>query len=353
MLNGTPYIFLGANTAEGFLNKFYNKDDNLYTYIIKGGPGCGKSSFMKAVAKRAEELNKPVIKAPCSSDPNSLDAVILPEQNIMIADGTSPHVLDPVYPGVKAEIINFGEFWNKEMLKRNADKIIEITDKNKTLHKKASVCLNALGRVKRDNFSIYLAAADIKNAAHFAANLANRYLAKNSKRAKERVCFLSGETPEKSVFYPNTVDCFCQKKIIINDPTLAVSGIMMSVIRDIALNNGYNIITARNHILASEKIDHIIVPEANVAFCSENDFVKFTDTIRRIRAERFCNKEMVKKSANRIALNKKLETAFLSQTHKLLTEAKQVHDQLEEHYIKAMNYDLLNNYTQKFIDNLF
>lgn len=353
MINGTPYVFLGANTSDGFVNKFYNKYDNLYTYIIKGGPGCGKSSFMKAVAKRAEELNQPVIKAPCSSDPTSLDAVILPNQKIMIADGTSPHVLDPVYPGVKEEIINFGEFWNKEMLENSGEKIIELTDKNKALHKKASVCLNALGRVKRDNFGIYLSAVDIKKTAHFAAMIANRYLAKNGKRAKERVCFLSGETPNKTVFYQETINCLCEKKVIINDQMFAVSGIMMSIIRDIALANGYNILTAKNHLLPNEKIDHIIIPEANVAFCTEADSVKFNDTDRRTRTERFCNKEIIKKSANRIALNKKLEVAFLNQTHNLLASAKQVHDQLEEHYIKAMNYERLNEYTEKFINSVF
>lgn len=353
MQNKVPNVFLGANSADGFLNRFYVKGEDLYTYIIKGGPGCGKSSFMKAVAKRAEELNQPLITAPCSSDPNSLDAVILPNQKIMITDGTSPHIIDPVYPGVKEEIINFGEFWNKETLKEQSEKIISLTDKNKTLHKKASVCLNALGRVKRDNFSIYLAATDIKKTAHFAAQIANKYLIKTGKKPKERVCFLSGETPQKTVFYEDTIELMCEKKVIINDPTLAVGSIIMSVIRDIALNCGYTIITAKNHILGEEKIDHVIVPEANIAFCTENEQLHFSDTVRRTRTERFYNKETVKKSANRIALNKKLEVAFLTQTHRLLTEAKQTHDQLENCYIKAMNYNLLNEYTQKFINKLF
>ena len=60
MQNTIPNIFLGANSADGFLNRFYSKGEDLYTYIIKGGPGCGKSSFMKAVAQRAEELNQPL-----------------------------------------------------------------------------------------------------------------------------------------------------------------------------------------------------------------------------------------------------------------------------------------------------
>ena len=48
----------------------------------------------------------------CSSDPESLDAVIFPSLRVSVADGTSPHTLDPDYPGVTAEIVALGECWN-------------------------------------------------------------------------------------------------------------------------------------------------------------------------------------------------------------------------------------------------
>jgi Cdc6-like AAA superfamily ATPase len=50
--------FLGANTPYGFyslFNELYNPDSDDKIYLIKGGPGTGKSSIMKRVASEAEK----------------------------------------------------------------------------------------------------------------------------------------------------------------------------------------------------------------------------------------------------------------------------------------------------------
>lgn len=49
----------------------------------------------------------------CSSDPASLDGVYAPALNCWIADGTSPHTLEPKYPGAAQEIVDLGRFWDK------------------------------------------------------------------------------------------------------------------------------------------------------------------------------------------------------------------------------------------------
>ena len=52
--------------------------------VMTGGPGTGKSSFMKFVAKSALEKGIKTEIFPCSSDPDSLDAVIFPNKKIVI-----------------------------------------------------------------------------------------------------------------------------------------------------------------------------------------------------------------------------------------------------------------------------
>ena len=88
--------FLGANTPNGFHSLFgqlYNPYKDSRMYIIKGGPGTGKSSFMKKVAKAASSLALDTEQIFCSSDPDSLDGVIVPQLGLCIADGTAPHVI--------------------------------------------------------------------------------------------------------------------------------------------------------------------------------------------------------------------------------------------------------------------
>ena len=86
--------FLGANTAEGFVSRFdwLHSDRRVRQLIIlKGGPGCGKSTFMKALRTAAAELGADTESYPCASDPQSLDGVLFPAAGLAFVDGTAPH----------------------------------------------------------------------------------------------------------------------------------------------------------------------------------------------------------------------------------------------------------------------
>ena len=119
--------FAASNSAQGFKNYYDNVFDvKKYSkiYIIKGGPGTGKSYFMKNVAEYAEELGFSVTYIYCSSDPNSLDGIIIEELKIAILDGTAPHACEASLPGAAENIVNLGEFWNTSVLS-GSRKIIE------------------------------------------------------------------------------------------------------------------------------------------------------------------------------------------------------------------------------------
>lgn len=88
-------FFLGANTPSGF----YSLYDQMLEpgtarriYLLKGGPGCGKSSLMRRVAQSMEAVGERVEYIFCSGDPNSLDAVIFHRLHSAVVDATAPHV---------------------------------------------------------------------------------------------------------------------------------------------------------------------------------------------------------------------------------------------------------------------
>lgn len=90
--------FLGANAPAGF----YSLYDQLIcpeqaraVYILKGGPGCGKSTLMGRVAAALEGAGEQVEYIHCSGDPQSLDGVVFPWLGAAIVDGTAPHGADP------------------------------------------------------------------------------------------------------------------------------------------------------------------------------------------------------------------------------------------------------------------
>ncbi|HRW12307.1 MAG TPA: hypothetical protein P5549_04220 [Syntrophomonas sp.] len=127
---GTRHLFPGANSCYGFFS-FYDQivPPQVKTKVIlKGGPGTGKSTFMKSIA---DDLGSQQIEAEChwcSSDNNSLDAVVGGHGQVCILDGTSPHVVDPRYPGAVDRIINLGEYWDASLLKKNRADIEKLTD---------------------------------------------------------------------------------------------------------------------------------------------------------------------------------------------------------------------------------
>ena len=171
MENKFSKYFLAANSAEGFVSHFadcYDALDGWRAYIVKGGPGTGKSSFMKYVAIKAADMGYDIELCPCSSDPDSLDGVIIKELKTVLLDGTSPHVVEPQYAGVCEEIINLGEFWNTEKLRKKSSEIINVTLGNKKLHKTASAYISAAGEMAYDSYKLSKRFANLKKTEQFA-----------------------------------------------------------------------------------------------------------------------------------------------------------------------------------------
>ena len=99
-MTALPHIeyFLGANSPTGF----YSLYDHLLPpekaraiYILKGGPGCGKSTLMGKIGDWAEEAGLETEYILCSGDPDSLDAVVIPALKAAVVDGTAPQGVVP------------------------------------------------------------------------------------------------------------------------------------------------------------------------------------------------------------------------------------------------------------------
>ncbi len=105
-------FFLGANAREGFssLYAYFPGTKDCFLHIIKGGPGTGKSTFMKKIGEAAQERGLEVQTVLCSGDPQSLDGVCVPALRQAWVDGTAPHVCEPRSFGVDADYVNLGVF---------------------------------------------------------------------------------------------------------------------------------------------------------------------------------------------------------------------------------------------------
>lgn len=347
--------FLGANTPGGFHSLFgqlYNPYKDSRMYIIKGGPGTGKSSLMKKVSKAAQLLDFDTEEIYCSSDPLSLDGVLVPQLGLCLADGTAPHVIEPMFPGASENIINLGEFWDKERLFENAEQIRAATIENSLFHRRSTRYLAAAGAISDDTQKIAASGIDFQKAESFAVRFCAREAPKKkgADPGKTTLRFLSAITPVGPVFFDDTVRSLASRIIGLVDEYGAVSGFLTERIVQTATKNGYDVIACPCPMRPTE-YEHIIIPELSLALLTvKSEHCMTVEADRLIHARRFFVSDVLKSKRNRLSFAKKAVKELTDESICLLNKAKATHDRLERFYGEAMDFDALNRFTKEFID---
>ena len=110
--------FLSALTGAGYyaLHRQFLRPPQRYFCILKGGPGCGKSTFLKRVGDAGHAAGLAVVWLHCAGDPASLDGVYFPEKCSGFFDGTAPHTVEPALFGASGEYLDLGTFCRTEAL---------------------------------------------------------------------------------------------------------------------------------------------------------------------------------------------------------------------------------------------
>ena len=147
-------FFAAANGYSGFrsyFDKIFIPQDFNAIYILKGGPGTGKSSFMKRILTEFDPFMEESEAIHCSSDPASLDGIIISKGGVRIAviDGTAPHAKDPAFPGAIDKIINLGENWDDEILAKQREKIISLSNTKSQAYRRAYEYLHIAGEITK------------------------------------------------------------------------------------------------------------------------------------------------------------------------------------------------------------
>lgn len=169
------HYFAASNSSDGFKSYYgevFERADRIY--IIKGGPGTGKSSFMKKCSVEAEREGRAVEYYYCSSDPSSLDGILIfgEGDTVGIVDGTSPHVWEPTCPGAKEEIINLGEFWHSKTLREQKNEIFALSNKKSAAFKRAYSYLRSCGNLRVVSDALLRKATDFDKLQGAAQRLA-------------------------------------------------------------------------------------------------------------------------------------------------------------------------------------
>lgn len=154
--SGEDAYFVASNSAGGFRSWYSETFDDRRIgrlYAIKGGPGTGKSRFMRDVANAGCAAGWRAEMIYCSSDPDSLDGIILTREGrpgIAVLDATAPHVYEPHRPGYREEIVNLGEFWDAERLRGEQDTLDRLNTEKAAAYRRAYRYLAGVGEMSEN-----------------------------------------------------------------------------------------------------------------------------------------------------------------------------------------------------------
>ena len=351
--------FLGANTPRGFVSLFselYDPYGDWNAVIIKGGPGCGKSTLMKRAAEAAAARGFSVERVHCGSDPQSLDAVLVPEKRFCICDGTAPHVLEPKFPGVCETLLDLGAFWDKEILREKAEEIRRLTVENALFHRRAARHLAAAGHLTEDLQSKTERAILEEKLHSYAVRFCARELPrqKTTQPGKRSRRYLSGITPEGRILFESTLHALSSRVIALEDPYTAAAGMLLEEIGSRALAKGFDVIFCLDPMQPDGCCEGLILPQASLSLIrvrAASDLQKAP--ARTIHIRRFLRPDAIESCLRYLKLQQKLTDALIEESVDLLRQAKQTHDKLERCYGAAMDFSALEQFAAAQIERWF
>ncbi|HEY8345519.1 MAG TPA: ATPase [Bacillota bacterium] len=340
-------MFAGGNSSSGF-HSFYDqivKADASRVFLLKGGPGVGKSTFMQQISDTMRQKGYGLEYYHCSSDPDSLDALVIPELQTALIDGTAPHVVDPKNPGVVEEILNLGQFWNESGLRKNKDRIIELNGEIKECFTRAYTYLRLTGEIYR-----YLLALRQKQVrpevisalgAEIRAEIFPRgNLPAHTFCTEHRKMFASAITPKGPVHHLEALFPTGEeggKIFVLDGPPGSGKELILERMLAAAVEKGYRTETFHCPLLP-EKPEHLWLPQLRTGIISAHHPHQYTPPGAKV-----IDLTPLLRPADQSAEEAAREAQavyedLLPRAVGWLQRAKSLHDQLEAYYIPHMDF---------------
>ena len=361
------HYFPGNNTPLGFFSYYkyiLGQREANRIICIKGGPGTGKSTFMKKIGEYFSSKDENLDFLHCSADENSLDGVVLKDKKVAFVDGTSPHTTDPITPGAVDRIVNLGEYWNADGIAANKNEIIDLNEECSRWYRIAYNYLSAAKSVFRSLEEVYNDAMEASEIYRVVADIVDKEYGSydiSLSPGKVKKFFASAITSSGNINYITSLLGDMEKVYMINVPVGYSNTSFMEVISEGAIYRGFDIETYYCSMSPEEKIEHIIIPELKTAFITVNRyhdvepweivnvdgkaadiaFIDMNDYMDVVTLQN--NEELIE------ALNDEYDI-LLNKTVKYLAKAKETHLLVEEMYIPNMNFTQIGALLEELIE---
>ena len=342
--------FLGANTASGFRSLYggFCRGEGDYLRIVKGGPGTGKSGFMRAIGRACVLRGYDVEYVRCSGDPGSLDGVYVPALRLGYVDGTAPHAAEPGVFGADSDYVNLGRFCRTPFSPADAARAALLTEEYREKYTRAYALLAAGAQLER---ALTPPPPDEKAA----------------ERARRTLCALVERlTPPGDGGgvllrrFGGAVSCegllrdesgfeLCKLIYCCEDGCGLASGALAAA-RDEALARGQRVVEYLS-ALDGETTEAVLLPRLSAAFVRS---APSGAGVRRVALDRLCGSlEEIKERRRALRAARRESARCAEAACGVLSEAKALHDALEAVCRPYMDFPSLDAFTAKEIAHVF
>ena len=354
------HMFPGGNTPFGFYSYYryiIDPEKANRIFILKGGPGTGKSTIMKIVGQKLARQGYDIEFMHCSSDNNSLDGIVVPRLKVAIIDGTAPHVVDPLYPGAIDEIINLGEFWNEEGIIEAREIILETSKRKKDCFERAYRYLRAAYEIKTDAEKILELALDRGQEAIFIHDLNTKLFGSSSPSGipgKQRFLFASAITPNGLINYLDSL-CTGNKVIRLYAPAGYNTNNILKCIKDEAVRKGF-LTEAYCCPMSPDRIEHIVLPELKISVITAKEYHDIdginSENVTTYNMDEFLNHDIITDFKPQLDFDKHCTDTIIQKAIESIAMAKSYHDKLEKYYVKNIDFQQLTLTREKLVDKI-
>ena len=342
-----PPYFAALNSGEGFISYYrevFGDPKIKRRYIIKGGPGTGKSSLMRKIALAAKKQDKTVEFIQCSSDPASIDGIII-DGKTAVLDGTAPHIFEPEIAGARDEIINLGQFWDSDRLYSSYNEISALTALKTRAYTKAYSFLSAAMNVEQIN-----------------RELANEYLLKDKMR--NYVSRIMKSIPNGEGFFVRyrfisaigmsgsvRLDSYekSAREVYAIYDFYGLGGELLRDVVDIATEKKIGI-TLSHPPLMPHMPDAVMLNDTRTAFIIADG--AHNESWKKINMKRFASAEGIEKIREEYRSNTRIKNALVLSAEERLSDVGRYHFDLEKIYSACMDFQKMNEYTDNLCNSI-
>lgn len=335
MAHSTTKYFLGETSAAGYKTAFDQqiKSDDFFTYILKGGPGTGKSEIIKNIALRFADKDEFEIYSN-AIDPCSPDAILFKKAKVILTDGSCPHSFEPTYPGAFQTLVNLDDCWNRTLLDAEKQQIKKLSDENSTWLSRCRRYLTAFSSLNSDIYSIAKAAINFEKLDGFIFRMLKKHFPKTGSSAG-KIIYKKKSALTKNGYVTLPAEEY-DSIIPLNDPCFAGSDYFLQQTADLAVARGYTVLVSQCIHFNETVFEHILIPEIKLAFLSVNGINELEFSEPAVNFMRFYDKTLLNSKKNRMDFSRKAAAELQSEAVSSLNSAQKSYAALKALYSSAL-----------------